>query len=253
METAIGVSLGLLPAVALGTAELLSKLDNIFDCLNSCSFNTTKTFKKPITGDSPHHAFLDEMLKFIPTIKVIKRSTKEDKTNQLRCLNGLGMTLNGVNLLWSHLHNECSMKFLLSRRLNQDPLENFFGTIRQQGGNNDSPTPFQFTRAFRKLFFDNYLSPMSTGNCAPDFDVILASSKNLKSIGTPTSPISTTQTSTENDSDYKSTTMEENLASMNAITYVSRYLLRKCFDKHNCSYCKENLKAVALTESSQLF
>ena len=29
------VSLGLLPAVAAGTAELLSKLDNIFYCLNS--------------------------------------------------------------------------------------------------------------------------------------------------------------------------------------------------------------------------
>ena len=62
------VSLGLLPAVAAGTAELLSKLDNIFYCLNSSSFNTAKTFKKPITEDSPHHSILDEMLKFIPTI-----------------------------------------------------------------------------------------------------------------------------------------------------------------------------------------
>jgi hypothetical protein len=62
------VSLGLLPAVAAGTAELLSKLDNIFYCLNSSSFNTAKTFKKPITEDSPHHSLLDEMLKLIPTI-----------------------------------------------------------------------------------------------------------------------------------------------------------------------------------------
>jgi hypothetical protein len=56
-----------------------------------------------------------------------------------------------------------------TRRLNQDPLEIFFGCIRQQGGNCDTPTPVQFTRAFRKLFFDNFLSP-SNGNCTADID-----------------------------------------------------------------------------------
>jgi hypothetical protein len=61
-------------------------------------------------------------------------------------------------------------------RLNQDPLENFFGCIRQQGGNCDTPTTIQFTRAFRKLFYDNYLSPSNT-NCAADLDAMLFNAK----------------------------------------------------------------------------
>ena len=57
-------------------------------------------------------------------------------------------------------HSEChssslgapkdTLQFLLPRSLNSDPIENFLGAIRQQGGNNDNPTPVQFTHAFRK-------------------------------------------------------------------------------------------------------
>lgn len=38
------------------------------------------------------------------------------------------------------------------------------------------PTPLQFTRAFRKLFFDNYLLH-SNGNCSADVDAILVGYK----------------------------------------------------------------------------
>ena len=80
------------------------------------------------------------MLKFIQSIKVFNQTKQEDVANKLKCLKGLCLTINSV-------------LSLLTRRLNQDPLENFFGTIRQQGGNLDTPTPLQFTRAFKKLFF----------------------------------------------------------------------------------------------------
>ena len=60
----------------------------------------------------------------------------------------------------------------MTRRLNQDLLENFFGSIRQQWGNSDNPTPLQFTRAFRKLFHD-YSLVLSSGNCTEDLDAIL--------------------------------------------------------------------------------
>lgn len=42
--------------------------------------------------------------------------------------------------------------YLHTRRINQDCVENFFGSIRQQGGNSVNPTPIQFIRAFEKLF-----------------------------------------------------------------------------------------------------
>ena len=68
-------------------------------------------------------------------------------------------------MIWTHLQEKHAFKFLLTRRLNTDPLENFFGSIRQQGGNSDSPTPIQFTRTFSNLliFFKAYESNKSFG------------------------------------------------------------------------------------------
>ena len=45
------VALGILPASATGTAEFLSTMDNISDCLNSSSLSTPKKYKKPISED----------------------------------------------------------------------------------------------------------------------------------------------------------------------------------------------------------
>eukprot|EP00795_Rhopilema_esculentum_P005684 gene5684-10928_t len=45
-----------------------------------------------------------------------------------------------------------STKKKVKRQLNQDPFENCFGSMQQQTGNADNPTPVQFVRAYRKLF-----------------------------------------------------------------------------------------------------
>ena len=151
----------------------------------------------------------------------------------------------------SKLHEHESLSFLLTRRLNQDPLENFFGTIRQQGGNADNPTPLQFTRAFRKLFYDNYL--LSSGNCANDFDCSL--------VGAPSSTKTIKNSSGEkqneqskpflvDDTDFK--TCLDNVVGMNALTYLAGYLLKKCLAKHSCQVCQNGLTSNKLASSNQL-
>ena len=162
----IYVSLGRLPSSACGTAELFSKLGDTFDCLNSSTFNSPKIFRRPITSSSPHVKFLKEILKFVPKIRVINKSTNKDVTNLLKCLNALQVTISAVFNLWHHLQS-AGQKFLLTRWLNQDCLEIFFGSVRQQGPNADNPTPVQFQRSFRKLFYKNILR-QSSGNCAED-------------------------------------------------------------------------------------
>ncbi|CAB3991326.1 Hypothetical predicted protein [Paramuricea clavata] len=51
------------------------------------------------------------------------------------------------------------------------------------------------------------------------------------------------------EKDYKHEEVEKNLMSMNALTYVAGYLLRKCLDKQKCLTCAHKL---TLTNSSQL-
>jgi hypothetical protein len=65
--------------------------------------------------------------------------------------------------------------------MNTDPIENFFGAIRQQGGNCDNLTSVQFTRAFRKLCFSSFLES-STGNCDQNLDTLLSQFSKDKSI-----------------------------------------------------------------------
>lgn len=89
-----------------------------------------------------------------------------------KCLKGKLVTLNAILQIWDHIKTEHHFKFLLIRRSNTDLLENFFGAIRQQGGNSDNPTAVQLKRAFRKLFFNSYLQS-SAGSSDQDFNTLL--------------------------------------------------------------------------------
>ncbi len=131
--------------------------------------------------------------------------------------------------LWSELRSAHSFKFLLTRHLNQDPLENFFGTVRQQGSNSDSPTPSQFCTALKKLFYDNFLVS-SAGNCNTDFNSMLvgAPSRNVLSSLSKTIP-----KAVEIDvNDYRSCSVQNSLIGTNAVAYVAGYLLKKYLLKH---------------------
>ena len=118
---------------------------------------------------------MEEMLQYVKKIKVVNPANHKDVTSTLKCLNALQIALKSTLEVWKAIQG--SVTFLCTRRLNQDPLENFFGSIRQQGGNCDTPTPSQFSRASKKLFFNQYLLPMGTGNCAADLDSILVTNK----------------------------------------------------------------------------
>ena len=96
----------------------------------------------------------------------------KDVTRRIKCLQGWLVSLNGILLIWEDLKKNHNFKFLLTRKLNTDPLENFFATIQQQGGIFVDPSPTQFTRAFRKLLFSSLLNS-STGNSAEDLDSLL--------------------------------------------------------------------------------
>ena len=250
------VSLGALPSPATGSAEFNAVMDKLVDSLNSSSLSDPGLHRRTVTKNSIHHQFLKEMIEFIQSIKVINPATQEDVTNNLKCLHSFCITINGVQSLWEMLRPE-NFQFLLTRRLNQDPLENFFGSIRQQGGNADNPTPLQFTRTFKKLFYDNFLITISTGNCTADFDSILAGStcqpKSKKTSSSKKILEPPDQGSIEVDvTDFK-TCLEENAIGMNAIAYIAGYLLKKRLLKHPCEICKEELINNQFDDNSQLF
>ena len=59
------VTLQGLPSTALGTAEVLSKFDSIFDCCNSLSFSDSKISRGPLTASSPHLKEMEDGIRFV--------------------------------------------------------------------------------------------------------------------------------------------------------------------------------------------
>lgn len=139
-------------------------------------------------------------------------------------------------MLSRYLKDE-GLNFIFTRRLNQDPLEKFFGAIRQQGGNRRDPTPIQFRRAFSKLFITNMLKSSPSSNCQEDLcDLFLNGNKILSKVNTTitndaqNSTEATIIVSLDAADDYNF-----DLPTVNAVIYVSGYLLFKCLQKHHCS------------------
>ena len=237
----------------MGTAELLSRFDSIFDCLNSSTLHTTKKHRSAINEKTSHIDYLKDSITFIRNLKVFDEN--KNITDRIKCLHGWLVTLNAIILFWEKLKTEYQFKFLLTRRLNTDPLENFFGTIRQQGGNSDSPTPVLFTQAFRKLFFSSILTS-SAGNCAGNLDVMLAeyskASKKKKKTAAVVSPTPQPQTMAIGPTDYREPEVTTKIIKDNAIAYVSGYLLKKSFKIHTCATCRDSLVSNQLDDSRKL-
>lgn len=64
---------------------------------------------------------------------------------------------------------DSGFSFVILRHFNQDPIENFFGSIRSHGVRNIKPTPANFIASFKALLINNLTSNYSVGsNCEND-------------------------------------------------------------------------------------
>lgn len=228
------ISLGCLPQCAMATATFVSKMDSLFDILNSQTFKAHKIMNKPLRGTESKIKFLLEMLDLFKILKVLNYENT-DVTKKMKFINGWRITINSILGIWKHFKENTNIKYLCTRRFNQDVLENFFDAIRQQGGNCQNPTPIMFARAFRKLFSLNYFHFAEGFNCVQDLDSILV---NLGAKDFEQSNLLLPNTPTFNSlvidcTDYQNLDLSEE----NALIYVVGYFFFKCLHKHKCEKC----------------
>lgn len=239
------VNLGALPKSAMGTVNILQKIDTLFDVLNSSCFGPrTKQFKRPYDGSTNQIKFLNEMLNLLENLELKNRIGK-DNSKKIKCINGLKITINATMQMFTELKN-VGLKFLATRRVNQDSLENFFGTVRQQGGNCRNPTPIQFSRAFKKLVALNFFAYAEGANCENDENstlVLFSEWKNLSperhslfSNKSKSFKICEETNMKKSFHDYR----QLNLPEKNALTYVAGYMKKKLCEHHTCNFCDKN-------------
>ena len=232
----------LLPQEATHTAEFVQQVDKLFDCFNSVHKYHFKQVLGGISSDSCHMGFIGEITKYIKSLEICTPPHV-----QIHCIDGWLINLASLQALWQDL--QCyEVKYLLTRRLNQDCLENLFGKLRLRGGSCDHPTAFAFSKALKSVVNnDLFQSPLlSNRNCEIDESLF---------------PDVTLQCETDfpapefDDFDTEdSFTDNLPLAEVNGLVYVVGWTCRKFLKSHACEICREQLvDSKGNLDSSKLF
>ncbi|KAL8599881.1 hypothetical protein ACOMHN_025413 [Nucella lapillus] len=161
------VQLNALPTQAINTAQFIERLDRVFNCFNSGSEkNAGRQMGHAMSESSGHKEFLLETLECL-------KSVKSGSSRSLPCLIGWQLAIHTLLGLFEELHTEHGVRFLMTDRLNQDCLENFFSCIRGKGGHLDNPDATQFRLFFRQLMVDKFFLHSPGSSCRDDNDSFL--------------------------------------------------------------------------------
>ena len=181
-------------AQALQNAAALSlKMNRLFDIFNSNSLKSTKSDRMqqsqrmPIMCDNRQIDILErEFLPWIKSIKIIRpvkipenplvetTLDPKDKEETTPCILGWQQNIICLKMLWNELKDKYGFEYLFTRRLNQDPLENFFSTVRNSGGHNDHPTSAFFQTLMHGLITNQVMQVTVAGsNCEADLTPLL--------------------------------------------------------------------------------
>ena len=120
-------SLGALPNDVMETAQFVEHMDMLFNCFNSVSVSSSARMRHPFSQNSGHIEFLRECLTWFFSVKSLSG-------RQPPCILGWKMAINTLLQLWSDLHTEYQLSYLLTNRLSQDCIENLFSSFVGKGG-----------------------------------------------------------------------------------------------------------------------
>jgi hypothetical protein len=138
-------------------------------------------------------------------------------------------------------------KFLRTRMLNQDPLENLFSIICQYGAANVNPTCFQFISALKTSILHNLVGYKSYGeNCEDDASHLLDNLRHFLSVDKLKVKSKVLE---ENENELLScnvSVVENNMTfndkfDLQAVSYVGGFLIYKF--KNDCDECQKCLFA----------
>ena len=157
-------------SIAKSTEKFISKINNTFDCLNSNNYFDKNIFKCALTENNSVLHWLEEIQPYVIKIKLLK------DTNKNYCISGLQQSINAILQLQKDMFQYPDIKFLLTSRLNQDPIENLFAQIRAKNGNNRNPSVAIFNYSLAKIMSMKFITSkliISNKNCEDDDDLHL--------------------------------------------------------------------------------
>lgn len=153
------------------TANFLKKANDLFDCLNSRSPKDPNPLRRPLSEYNKEVVtYLKSSLDYIKTWKLMPKNGKS--VPNPACFKGFYLTVNSVLMQWEDMKLN-GAKYLLTSRLNQDPLENLFAVLRSRSGHCPNPTARQLRQNLQYSVTANVKVLSLATNCEPDSTVPL--------------------------------------------------------------------------------
>ncbi|KAG5858376.1 hypothetical protein JTB14_038204 [Gonioctena quinquepunctata] len=153
---------------------LLYFFDRLFDSVNGSNKlpDRGKCLRTGLTDTSDHLDFWNgEALPILDTMQFQKRSPRDQARPP--SLKNWPFTIENIKSILGVLKSK-GLSYLLTRRLNQDPLVNAYGQLRSFGAQNINPSSHQFVGNFKMLLFNTALSFYKNySNCEDISDNIL--------------------------------------------------------------------------------
>lgn len=230
------------------TADLLLVIDKLFDSLNGSYKNSQKRSGKPlllnVTPTSEHEKTWKDSKIILKSMRFLAKNGKECSVPSIK--NWIH-TLDNMLLVKSVLFDNYKMKSIWCRHFNQDPLENYFGSIRRHGSRNTNPSVAVFESAFVSLLVKNISSTTVNTNCEKDScnplpcmkKIFFSKSAHEKS-GKDVSEINFEDVDNQLIDDFN--VKKQNTSVFSLLEYISGVVLQKAQNKifKNCLSCKEN-------------
>lgn len=223
-------------------------MDKLFDCLNgeTADCQRGKPHLTNLTDKSPHLPLFAEMIDFFEKMEFVNCTNCPSKQGWI-------WTLKGIMRIFNNLKNKHGIKSLATRRLQQDPIENLFGTIRANCGSNYNPNISQFIGALKTAVLSNLAHMDSrSGNCETDnYLPIFTDHRQILATANIECPESEQEIPPVSDmlSSIESS-FEESLSDsgeIQACAYVCGFLLKN-MKNNNCKTCEETLKCQNMSD-----
>lgn len=223
---------------ATSTAKFVLKMNDLFDCLNSQGNFEVQYLRRPLSEkNTTAIQTLKESINYIKSWNVEK--------NIPYCFNGLKQTINGLLLLWDETKE--SNPYLITSRLNQDPIENLFSKIRQRRGYDPNPSARYFRFGLQSVMTGCLEKYTDSSNCEDDNDVYISVMERSDCAEVkPSDMVDREDMITSSvDSDNNSELYEEDFIEhrstleSNSVAYFAGYLMKKFSSQYKCENCEK--------------
>lgn len=126
------------------TSKFIKLINDWFDVFNAQIKYGTHS------GANAFGVDLEKQLMIIKeTSETVSKMTVGNHKTLIPFQKGILLSNNSLIELYYYLHSEYNLEYILTYRLNQDILENFFSYIRGMGATNDHPTPIDIKYRLR--------------------------------------------------------------------------------------------------------